>query len=69
VITPGKPPFVPLSIAIQPIKSYTTLSPRLGWHASDNVLVEMVAENLWPYQDTVLQKMETSYYLSVKITY
>ena len=69
VITPGTSPASPATAAILPIKAYTTLSPRLGWHANDHVLIELVAENLWPYQDTVLQKMETSYFLSVKVSY
>lgn len=65
VITQGVRP----KASIVTIKDYTILSPRIAWHANDSVTVEAVAENLWPYQDSTPQRMETSYYLSVKVTY
>ncbi|MDR3441240.1 TonB-dependent receptor plug domain-containing protein [Telmatospirillum sp.] len=65
VIVPGRPP----RGWIADIGDYTILSPRLAWHARENVVIEAVAENLWPYQETAPQRMETSYFLSVKITY
>jgi iron complex outermembrane receptor protein len=64
-IMPGLPP----SASIVTIKDYTILAPRIAWHASEAVTLEAVAENLWPYQDSTPQRMETSYYLSVKVTY
>ncbi|PKU22211.1 TonB-dependent receptor plug domain-containing protein [Telmatospirillum siberiense] len=65
VITPGLRP----KASIVTIKDYKILSPRVAWHANEFVTVEAVAENLWPYQDSAPQRMETSYYLSVKVTY
>ena len=55
--------------AIETIRDYTILSPRLAWHATDTVLIEAVAENLWPYQDSAPQRMPTSYFLSLKVSY
>jgi iron complex outermembrane receptor protein len=68
VITPATPT-TRATGSLVTIKDYTILAPRVGWHATDNVTVEAVAENLWPYQDSTAQRMETSYYLSVKVTY
>ena len=65
LITPGRPP----SATIATIKSHTIVSPHVGWQATDNLRVELAADNLWPYQDALPQRMETSYYLSVTITY
>ncbi len=65
VLIPGPRPLS----AIGTIKAHSQLAPRLAWHARENILVEATAENLWPYQDALLQKMETSYYLSLTITY
>jgi iron complex outermembrane receptor protein len=65
VITPGLPP----TASIVTIKDYTILAPRLAWQATQDLTIEAVAENLWPYQDSSPQRMETSYYLSAKITY
>jgi hypothetical protein len=45
------------------------LSPRLGWHATDWLTVELTGQTLWPYKDVVSQKMETSGFLSVKVAY
>lgn len=46
-----------------------TLSPRVGWHANDWLTIEASADNLWPYRDTLTQRQEATYLLSVKITY
>jgi iron complex outermembrane receptor protein len=51
------------------IKNYATLSPRLAWHGLDPVTIELVADSLWPYRDSVAQRMEATYFLSVKISY
>jgi outer membrane receptor protein involved in Fe transport len=64
-IMPGVPP----TATIVTIKDYTILAPRVAWHATENISIEAVAENLWPYQDTAQQRMETSYFLSLKISY
>jgi len=68
VITPGTATTRP-SGTIVTVKDYTILAPRIAWHATENLTVEAVAENLWPYQDSTAQRMETSYYLSVKVSY
>jgi outer membrane receptor for ferrienterochelin and colicin len=65
IINPGLPP----TSTIGRIKSHSLLSPHVGWQASDNLRIELAAENLWPYQDSLPQRMETSYYLTVTITY
>lgn len=65
IINPGTPP----TISYGTVKSYMILSPHVGWRATDNIRVEANAENLWPYHDTLPQRMETSYYLTVTITY
>ncbi|MDR3441133.1 TonB-dependent receptor plug domain-containing protein [Telmatospirillum sp.] len=65
VLQSGTPPIA----AVGTIKAHSQLSPHLAWQARDNVRLELSAENLWPYQDSLLQKMETSYYLSVTISY
>ncbi|HXP98401.1 MAG TPA: TonB-dependent receptor plug domain-containing protein [Telmatospirillum sp.] len=65
VITPGTPP----TAAVGWVKSHYILSPHIGWQARDNLRVELAAENLWPYQDSLPQRMETSYYLSVTVSY
>jgi iron complex outermembrane receptor protein len=51
------------------IKGYWALSPRVGWHATDHLTLELVGENLWPYQDTLRQNMSTSWFVSAKVTY
>ncbi|MDR3435196.1 TonB-dependent receptor plug domain-containing protein [Telmatospirillum sp.] len=60
---------VPLRSQVVEIKGFTTLSPRIAWRPIEPLSIELTAENLWPYQDTVPQKMETSYYLTVKVSY
>ncbi len=51
------------------VKGYTTLSPRLAWRGMEHVSVELVADSLWPYRDSVVQRMESTYYLSVTFSY
>ncbi len=51
------------------IKSYASLAPRLAWHADDRLSVELAAESLWPYRDSVGQRMESTYFLTVKLSY
>ncbi|MTJ81065.1 MAG: TonB-dependent receptor plug domain-containing protein [Telmatospirillum sp.] len=54
---------------IVPIKEYVTLSPRLAWHPGDMLTVELTADNLWPYQDSLYYRMETSYGLTLRLRY
>ncbi len=51
------------------IKGFATVSPRLAWHGNGVMTVELVAENLWPYHDSAVQRMDASYVLSVKVNY
>lgn len=57
------------TLATETIKSHATLSPRLAWHGNDLLTIELAAENLWPYRDSTAQKMDCSYYLSVRVAY
>jgi iron complex outermembrane receptor protein len=57
------------SLATERVKAFTTLSPRIAWHANDNVTVELAADSLWPYQDSVVQRMTATYYLSMTYRY
>ena len=65
VINPGVPP----SATVGWVKSHFIVSPHVGWQATDNLRVELTADNLWSYQDTLPQRMEPSYYLSVTVSY
>jgi iron complex outermembrane receptor protein len=60
---------IPTVTSVVDIKGHTNLSPRLAWRPVENLTVELTAENLWPYRDVVTQRMETSYYLTLKIAY
>lgn len=65
LITPG----VPTVSSVVDVKGHTNLSPRIAWRPVANLSVELTAENLWPYHDVVAQRMETSYYLTLKVSY
>jgi iron complex outermembrane receptor protein len=65
VLQSGRPPIA----AVGTISAHSVLSPHLAWQATDNISIGLVADNLWPYQDSLLQRMETSYYLSATIRY
>ncbi|MDR3437587.1 TonB-dependent receptor domain-containing protein [Telmatospirillum sp.] len=51
------------------IDSHVSLSPRVAWHANDQLTLELSADNLWPYRDSVAQRMSADYLLSVRLTY
>lgn len=59
----------PPAVTTVSLSSTVTLSPRVAWHATDFLTIEAVGESLWPYRDTVVQKMDAGGYLSVKVTY
>jgi outer membrane receptor protein involved in Fe transport len=65
VLNAGRPAIT----AIGNVKEFTVLSPHIGWRASENIRLEASAENLWPYQDSLLQRMETSYFLTMTISF
>ena len=54
---------------VETVKGYGTLAPRIAWHASDNLTLELVGENLWTYQDTIVQRTGPGFYASAKVTY
>lgn len=53
----------------QTIKGHMTLSPRVAWRATDNLAVELAADNLWPYRDSTAQRMDAVYFLTLKVSY
>ena len=56
-------------VALLNAPSTLQLSPRLGWQATDYASIELSAENLWPYRLNALQRIDSSYFLTVKFTY
>lgn len=60
---------VPTVSRIVDVKGHIDLSPRVAWRPTDYAMVELSAENLWPYKDVVSQRMETSYFLTLKLSY
>jgi iron complex outermembrane receptor protein len=59
----------PLTTVIENVPGHVALAPRLAWHAMDALTVELVANNLWSYKDSVAQGMDPVYLLSVRVTY
>jgi iron complex outermembrane receptor protein len=57
------------STSIATIKGFTTLSPRLAWRANDLLTLELAADNLWSYHDSIAQRVDATYYLAAKISY
>jgi iron complex outermembrane receptor protein len=57
------------TIGSETIKGFSMLSPRLAWHANDLLTVELAADNLWSYRDSVSQRIDATYYLSLKFSY
>jgi hypothetical protein len=58
-----------LALVDETVKSYLTLAPRVSWHADDRITVELSADGLWPYRDSVFQRTDTAYCLTLKIAY
>jgi len=56
-------------VAVESDHSIVTLSPRIGWQATEYLSVEASAENLWPYRLNALEKQGSLYYLTVRVTY
>jgi iron complex outermembrane receptor protein len=56
-------------IKMETTQPITTLSPRIGWQATDYAQIELSAENLWPYRLSSVEKIDTSYFLTVRVTY
>jgi hypothetical protein len=46
-----------------------TLSPHLSWRPAERVTLDLTADHLWPYRDTVGAKTEVTYFLSAKFDY
>ena len=59
----------PLRTVFETVPGHVALAPRLAWRATDTLTIELVADNLWPYKDSVDQRMDPVYFLSVRVTY
>jgi iron complex outermembrane receptor protein len=57
------------AVAIENSQNILTLSPRMGWQPADYVSIELSAENLWPYRINPLEKVDSLYYLTLRLTY
>ncbi|MDR3438633.1 TonB-dependent receptor domain-containing protein [Telmatospirillum sp.] len=62
---PGNPP----KTVVANIKGHTALSPRIAWQPTASLSVELTAENLWSYRDVLSQRMEPSYFLTLRVAY
>jgi len=56
-------------LAIENDQNILQLSPRIGWQFSDFATLEASAENLWPYRLNALQKIDSSYFLTLRVNY
>jgi len=56
-------------VALERNQPALTLAPRLGWQATDLITIEASAENLWPTRLNALQRIDSSYFLTVRLTY
>ena len=56
-------------VALENSQNIITLSPRIGWQPADYFSVELSAENLWPYRINPLEKVDSLYYLTVRVNY
>ncbi len=59
----------PIHVAVERDQPIVELSPRIGWQATDYATIEASAENLWPYRLNALQKVDSSYFLTLKLSY
>jgi outer membrane receptor for ferrienterochelin and colicins len=51
------------------VKNYITLAPHLAWSPLEHLTVELVADNLWTYRDSLAQRTPVTYYLSLVARY
>jgi hypothetical protein len=51
------------------LKGYTILSPRIAWRPIEALSVELSAENLWSYEAVPSQRMDPSYFLTLRVSY
>lgn len=56
-------------LAIENDQNIIQLSPRIGWQFSDFASIEASAENLWPYRLNPLEKVDSTYYLTLRVNY
>jgi iron complex outermembrane receptor protein len=52
-----------------PIKDYLILSPRVAYSASDRLVLEFSADNLWTYKDNLAQRTSPTFFLTARIAY
>jgi len=56
-------------VAVEMDQNIWQLSPRIGWQVSDFATIEASAENLWPYRLNALQRIDSSYFLTLRVNY
>lgn len=56
-------------LAIESNQNILLLSPRIGWQFAEFATLEASAENLWPYRLNALQKIDSSYFLTLRVNY
>jgi iron complex outermembrane receptor protein len=56
-------------VALEQDRAIVELSPRIGWQASDHWMIEASAENLWPYRLNALQRVDSAYFMTLKLSY
>lgn len=55
--------------AILDIKDVVIVSPHLSWSPIEQISLDLSANNLWPYQDNLVQRNTPTYFLSVTARY
>jgi hypothetical protein len=56
-------------LAVENSQHILQLSPRIGWQFSDFATIEASADSLWPYRLNALQKVDSSYFLTLRVNY
>lgn len=59
----------PAHLTIANDQNIIQLSPRVGWQVTDFATIEASAENLWPYRLNALEKIDSSYFLTLRVNY
>lgn len=57
------------TVAIENNQTIVTLAPRIGWQPTDHVSIELSAQNLWPYRLNAVEKVDSLYYLTLRLNY
>lgn len=59
----------PPRVAIENTQPILQLSPRIGWQVNAVAMIEASAENLWPYRLNALEKVDSRYFLTLRVNY